>query len=151
MEGTPFSERNSSLRVCLLWSHISRRFLNKQKQSPRGVHKIRGVYKIHAQENFAKLSVKHLCQSLLFNRDTGCTPANFLKRDSDTDVFLEIFRDILKHPFYRTPLAGCRWVNTHFYHSKLLVKNNAVLLPKQRCQVLKTNWFANFFIYRYYW
>ena len=38
--------------------------------------------------NFAKITGKHLCQSLFFDRVAGLRPATLLKRDSATDVFL---------------------------------------------------------------
>ena len=39
-------------------------------------------------KNFAKFTRKHLCQSLLFNKVAGLSPATLLKKDSGTGVFL---------------------------------------------------------------
>ena len=39
-------------------------------------------------KNFAKLTGKHLCQSLFFNKVVGLRPANFIKIDSGAGVFL---------------------------------------------------------------
>ena len=49
-------------------------------------------------ENFAKLTEKHLCLSLFFNK-----PAFLLKRDSATGLFLWILRYFYEHFFYRAP------------------------------------------------
>ena len=40
--------------------------------------------------NFAKFTVKHLCQSLFFNKVAGLKPkaCNFIKKDSGSGVFL---------------------------------------------------------------
>ena len=43
-------------------------------------------------KTFAKFTGKHLCQSLFFNKVTGCDLQLCLKRDSGTDVFLWILR-----------------------------------------------------------
>ena len=39
-------------------------------------------------KSFVKLTRKHLCQSLFFNKVVGLMPATLLKRDSGTGVFL---------------------------------------------------------------
>ena len=38
--------------------------------------------------NFAKFKVKHLCQSLFFNKVVHLRPTTLLKRDPATGVFL---------------------------------------------------------------
>ena len=38
--------------------------------------------------NFTKVSGKHLCQSLFFDKVASLRPATLLKRDSGTGVFL---------------------------------------------------------------
>ena len=43
--------------------------------------------------NFAKLTGKHLCQGLFYNKVAGLRPPTLLKRDSNTGVFLWIFRN----------------------------------------------------------
>ena len=43
--------------------------------------------------NFAKLTGKHLCQGLFYNKVAGLRPATLLKRDSNKGVFLWIFRN----------------------------------------------------------
>ena len=44
--------------------------------------------KISVLNNFAKLTGKHLCQNLFFNKVAGLRPATFYKRGSGIDVFL---------------------------------------------------------------
>ena len=41
-----------------------------------------------ALRNFAKVTEKHLCRSLVFNKIAGLRPATLLKRGSGTGVFL---------------------------------------------------------------
>ena len=53
-----------------------------QKQPPEVFYK-KGVHR-----NFSKLTGKHLCQSLFFNKVAGFKPASLLKRDSGRGVFL---------------------------------------------------------------
>ena len=57
-----------------------------------------------AKRNFAKLTGKHLCQSLFFNKVAGLQL--HLKRDSDTGVFLSNLRNFSKHLFYGAPLVA---------------------------------------------
>ena len=61
-----------------------------------------------AQRCYVKrCSVKHLCQSLFFNKVTGLRLATLLKKVSGTGVFLRILRNFQKHLFYRTPPDEC--------------------------------------------
>ena len=58
-------------------------------------------------KNFAKFTGKHLCQSLLFNKDTGLRPATLLKRETQAQVFSCEFCEIFKNNFfYRTSLVA---------------------------------------------
>ena len=75
---------------------------NASKRSSRpDVFCKKGVLK-----NFAKLTEKHLCQSLFFNKVAG--PAcNFIKKESPAQVFSYEFCKISKNTFfYRTPLVA---------------------------------------------
>ena len=57
--------------------------------------------------NFTKLTRKHLCQSLFFNKVATLSAATSLKKDSGTGVFPWILRNFEEHHFYRTPLYNC--------------------------------------------
>ena len=54
--------------------------------------------------NFAKITGKHLCQGLFFNKVAGLKACNFIKKDTQAQVssceFWKIFK---KTFFYRTP------------------------------------------------
>ena len=55
--------------------------------------------KIDVLKNFAKFIIKHLFQSLFFNKAAGLRPAIFLKRNSGKGVFLW-FCEIFKNTFF---------------------------------------------------
>ena len=57
--------------------------------------------------NFAKFTVKHLCQSLFFNKVAGFS---LQKRDSGTGVFLWVLRNFCKRFFYRAPYGDCFFI-----------------------------------------
>ena len=57
-----------------------------------------GVLKI-----FAKLTGKHLCQSLIFNKVASLWPATLLKKETGTGVFCE-FCEIFKNTFFTEQL-----------------------------------------------
>ena len=58
--------------------------------------------------NFIKFTGKHLCQSLLFNKDAGLKPATLLKRKLWHRCFPVNFMRLLRKLFFRTPLvAAC--------------------------------------------
>ena len=57
-----------------------------------------------ALKNFAKLTGKHLNQSLFFYKVAGLQQQLYLKRNSGNGVCLLIFQKLLKHLFYRTRL-----------------------------------------------
>ena len=57
--------------------------------------------------NFTKLSGKHLCQGLFFNKVVGLRPATLLKKRLWHSCFPENFVKFLRTPFYRTPLGDC--------------------------------------------
>ena len=57
--------------------------------------------------NFAKLTGKHLCQSLFFNKVAGLRPATLLKKETLAQVFSCEFCEISKNTFFqRTPLVA---------------------------------------------
>ena len=63
--------------------------------------------------NFTKMTGKHLCQSLFFNKVAGLRPANLLK-ETLTKMFSCKFCVISKNTFlYRTPLVTPSDVNWH--------------------------------------
>ena len=55
-------------------------------------------------KNFAKLTGKHLNQSLFFNKGAGLQQQLCLKRNCGTGAYLLILQKLLKHLFYRTSL-----------------------------------------------
>ena len=74
------------------------RLPNIQKRCKKGVLR-----------NFAKLTGKYLCQSLLFNKVAGLRPqaCNFIKKETLAQVFSCEFFDISKKTFsYRAPLVA---------------------------------------------
>ena len=50
-------------------------------------------------KNFTKITEKHLCPSLFFNKVAGLRPATLSKRDSGTGIFLWILRNYLGQLF----------------------------------------------------
>ena len=62
-------------------------------------------------ENFTNFTGKHLCQSLLFSkvRPYAC---NFIKKETLALAFSCEFCEILRTPFYRTPLDDCFCYNS---------------------------------------
>ena len=51
-------------------------------------------YKKSILKDFAKFNGKHQRQSIFLNKFAGLRPLTLLKRDSDTDVFLWILRNV---------------------------------------------------------
>ena len=81
---------------------------NKQKQPPEVFYK-NGVLR-----NLAKFRGKHLCQSLLFNKVAGLSPATLLKKRLWHKCFLVNFAKFLRTPFlHRIPPVDCFWTNLH--------------------------------------
>ena len=68
-------------------------------------------YKKCVLRNFVKLTGKHLCQSLFFNKVIGLRPATFLKKRLWHRCFLVNFTKFLGTPFYRTPPDDCFWLS----------------------------------------
>ena len=67
-------------------------------------------------KNFAKVTGKHLYQSLFFNKGRGLRPAtSFKKRGSGTGVFLWILRNFSKQLFYRTHSDNCFYLNDSIF------------------------------------
>ena len=70
-----------------------------------------------ALRNFTKITGKHLCQSLLFNKFAGLRPATLLKKRPWHRCFPVNFVNILRAPFLQKIHArGCRsqtlhWIN----------------------------------------
>ena len=59
-----------------------------------------------ALRNFAKFTVKHLCQSLFFNKVAGLRRQLYWKRDSGTGLFLRILRNFEEHLFSKNTSGG---------------------------------------------
>ena len=79
-----------------------------------------GVFhKIRVFENFAKLTRKHLCQSLFFNKVTGLKPVMLLKR--------------------RLCLSYCSVVLINFYQQFLLWNTTGGFVWKSTCQNISKN------------
>ena len=78
-----------------------------------------GSMKKGVLKNFIKLTRKHLCQSLLFNKVTDLRPTTLLKKDSGTGVFMWILQIFLEHLFYRTRLDDCKNVISFVFGLKI--------------------------------
>ena len=55
--------------------------------------------KIGVLKNFAKLTGKHLCQGLIFNKVAGLWPATLLKEETLVQVFSMNFVKFSRTPF----------------------------------------------------
>ena len=68
--------------------------------------------------NFAKLTGKHLCQSLFFNKVAGLTPqaCNFIKKEALAQTFSCEFSEISKNTFFTEHL----WATASALGNKLL-------------------------------
>ena len=51
-------------------------------------------------KNFAKFTGKHLCWSLFCNKNAGLRPANFIKKDTPTQVLSSEFYEIFKNTYF---------------------------------------------------
>ena len=73
--------------------------------------------KSDALRNFAKLTGKHLCQSLLFNKVAGL--CNVIKKNTLAEVFSCGFCEIFKNTFfYITPMVAASLIGKlHFLYS----------------------------------
>ena len=67
----------------------------------------RGVLK-----DFAKLTGKHLCQSLFFNKVAGLMPATLSKKETLTQLFSCEFCEISKNTFFHIRLLVAVSVTT---------------------------------------
>ena len=97
------------LSLFLLKFHFSSRYLGSGKQfrvfTCRSCHR-RCSVKIGVLGNFAKVTGKHLCQSLFFNKVAGLRSANLLKMSLWHRFSCE-FCEISKNTFsYRSPLVA---------------------------------------------
>ena len=81
---TPSLQNTSGRLLLKAVNYFRKKNLNHQKQSPRGV-----------LLNFAKFTVKHLCQSLPFNKIAGLRPATLLKERLWHRCFLVNFAKFL--------------------------------------------------------
>ena len=67
----------------------------------------------------AEFTGKHLCWSL-FNKVSCLQTCNFIKRDSNTGVFLWILRNFEEHLFWRTSMDDCFCISsTTLQHTTL--------------------------------
>ena len=57
-------------------------------------------------KNFAKYTRKHLCQSLLFNKNAGLRPATLLKKRLQHRCFPVNFAEISKNTFFTEQLQA---------------------------------------------
>ena len=69
-------------------------------------------------KNFAKLTGKHLCQSLFLNKVAG-QPATLLKIRIWRRCFPVNFAKFLRATFLQNTCRGCFWINT-FYRLSVL-------------------------------
>ena len=80
----------------------------------RSCHKRCSVKK-DVLKNFTKLTGKHLCQSLFFNKVAGLRHTILLKKGLAQMSFCEFCERLKNIFFYRTPLDNC------FYKSQALI------------------------------
>ena len=93
--------------VILLWKYL---------KNDRSSH-IRCSIKKVVLENYPKLTGKHLCQSLFFNK-VAFAACNFIKKETLALLFSCKFHQILRTPFYNTSLNDCFWNDKkNFYFS----------------------------------
>ena len=97
------------LSLFLLKFHFSSRYLGSGKQfrvfTCRSCHR-RCSVKIGVLGNFAKVTGKHLCQSLFFNKVAGLRSANLLKMSLWHRYFPVNFAKFLRTLFLRSPLVA---------------------------------------------
>ena len=67
----------------------------KSKEQPPEV-----FYKKVVLKNFAKLTGKHLCLSLFFNKDVGLRPATLIKKDTPAQMFSCEYYEVFKNTFF---------------------------------------------------
>ena len=67
-------------------------------------------------KNFARLTGKHLCQSLFLNKVAGLTLQFLLKRRLWHRCFLVNFSKLFRTLIYRTPSGDCFWQLRHTYY-----------------------------------
>ena len=65
-----------------------------------------------ALKNFSKLTGKHLCQSLFFNKvfNKGLKPATLFKKETLAQVFFCEFYEIFIPSFLQNASGGCFWI-----------------------------------------
>ena len=90
-------------RVKYNLTQIKMIILNKNWRTPETA--TRGVYEKGVLRNFIKLTGKHLCQSLFFNKVA-------LKKESLTQVFFCEFVTFLRTPFLQNTSGGCFYNTT---------------------------------------
>ena len=79
--------------------------------------------------NFTKLTGKHLCQSLLFNKvaDLRSEACNFIKKETVAQMFSCAFCEIFKNTFsYRTPLGDC-FLCVMIHYENVIFRNRIIL------------------------
>ena len=64
------------------------------------------LYKKDVIKNFAKITEKHLCRGLFFNKDPSRGPAALLQRGSSTGFYVNSVK-CLKTPILETSVNGC--------------------------------------------
>ena len=82
--------------------NIRLRLTSGEKQQPLEVFCKKAVFK-----NFAKVTGKHLCRSLFFNKVPGPMPAILLKKTFRHRCFPVNFVKFLRTDFYRIRLDDC--------------------------------------------
>ena len=73
--------------------------------------------------NFAKFTVKRLCQSLFFNKVAGLA-CNFIKKETLAEVFAREFYGISKSNFFlQNTSSGCFWCS----HRRGVFRNDSTI------------------------
>ena len=71
-------------------------------------------FRIGVLQNFANLTGKHICWSIILIKLQTLSPATLLKRDSNIGVFLSNLQNLPEHLFYCSPLVAA---SVHVVHT----------------------------------
>ena len=109
-------------------------------------------YNKNVLKNFAKFTIKHLCQSLLLNKVAGLVPVTLLKKRLCHRCFPVNFAKFLRRPFLQNTSEPINWLTandtlgkrnlTHFHIIKQHSNIEAYLRPSQKSMM---ELFANLF------
>ena len=106
-------------------------------------------------ENFAKFTLRHLCQTLFLNKVAGLRPATLLKKRLSHRWFPVNFAKFPRTPFLKNTSGGCFWIfkltkmvlfsKGPFYaflcvFMRFVYKNVLFLKKVWRCSLIEFSW-----------